>query len=184
MTRSKTIQADFSWAGRNFQTRFLAQLMSVQNLLLIAPRQHGKSEVAIRVLITCALSDKTRSTHVYMTPFVSQARKVIWDRLKHALDPIRKHCVVREADLIITLPNGARILLAGGDNEGYRGTSARTLIIDEADNFDEDILNDRKAGRVFKEDCEYDNVDCVRFITKYNKNNKFFMIKTVNYWPK
>jgi len=39
---------------------------------------------------------------------------------------------------------------------------------------DDEILNDRKAGRVFKEECEYDNVDCVKFIKKYNKNNKFF----------
>jgi len=138
---TKIISADFPWSGRDFQINFLSALATKKNLLLIAPRQHGKSEVAIRILITLALADRSQSTHVYVAPFISQARKVIWDRLLSALNPIRDHCEIRVADLIVKLPNGARIMLAGGDNEGYRGTSARTLIIDEADSFDEAILN-------------------------------------------
>jgi hypothetical protein len=65
----------------------------------------------------------------------------------------------------------AEAIKAGNDERSPKAVN-RTLV--ELGLIDDEILNDRKAGRVFKEDCEYDNVDCVRFIKKYNKNNKFF----------
>jgi hypothetical protein len=65
----------------------------------------------------------------------------------------------------------AEAIKAGNEERSPKAVN-RTLV--ELGLIDDEILNDRKAGRVFKEDCEYDNVDCVRFIKKYNKNNKFF----------
>jgi len=65
----------------------------------------------------------------------------------------------------------AEAIKAGNEERSPKAVN-RTLV--ELGLIDEEILNDRKAGRVFKEECEYDNVDCVKFIKKYNKNNKFF----------
>ena len=65
----------------------------------------------------------------------------------------------------------AEAIKAGNEERSPKAVN-RTLV--ELGLIADEILNDRKAGRVFKEDCEYDNVDCVRFIKKYNKNNKFF----------
>jgi hypothetical protein len=65
----------------------------------------------------------------------------------------------------------AEAIKAGNEERSPKAVN-RTLV--ELGLIDDEILNDRKAGRVFKEECEYDNVDCVRFIKKYNKNNKFF----------
>jgi hypothetical protein len=65
----------------------------------------------------------------------------------------------------------AEAIKAGNEERSPKAVNRKLL---ELGLIDDEILNDRKAGRVFKEDCEYDNVDCVRFIKKYNKNNKFF----------
>lgn len=65
----------------------------------------------------------------------------------------------------------AEAIKAGNDERSPKAVNRKLV---ELGLIDEDILNDRKAGRVFKEDCEYDNVDCISFIRKYNKNNKFF----------
>lgn len=65
----------------------------------------------------------------------------------------------------------AESIKAGNEERSPKAVNRKLV---ELGLIDEDILNDRKAGRVFKEDCEYDNVDCISFIRKYNKNNKFF----------
>lgn len=65
----------------------------------------------------------------------------------------------------------AEAIKAGNEERSPKAVNKKLV---ELGLIDEDILNDRKSGRVFKEDYGYDNVDCVAFIRKYNKNNKFF----------
>lgn len=130
----KKINANFDIELRDFQSDFELNVQDKLSGLLISGRQNGKSFLARYVLVKRGLQAESGINLAYVCPFLSQARKIFWPALKIFLSPIISHCIVREADLSIKLPNGATIWLCGADNEAARGNSFHTIIVDEFDN--------------------------------------------------
>jgi len=113
--------------------------------------------MAVNELINRALrSQKPTPQFAYLAPSEKQAKKIAWAYLKdYAATVITK---VNESELSITLINGARIFVCGGDNpDSLRGIYLDGVIIDEfaqvkASLFGEVIrpaLSDRKGWAVF-----------------------------------
>ena len=97
--------------------------------IIAAGRRCGKSRCAAWKLILEALgSDKGQV--FYVAPTQGQARDIMWDVLIELAHPVIKSTHVN--NMQITLINGAKISLKGGDRpETMRGVSLKYLVIDE-----------------------------------------------------
>jgi phage terminase large subunit-like protein len=97
--------------------------------IIAAGRRCGKSRCAAWKLILEALgSDKGQV--FYVAPTQGQARDIMWDVLIELAHPVIKTTHVN--NMQITLINGAKISLKGGDRpETMRGVSLKYLVIDE-----------------------------------------------------
>jgi hypothetical protein len=94
--------------------------------------------------------------YAYIAPFRSQAKRVAWDYLKHYAAPITKN--TNEADLLVELVNGAKIMLFGSDNaDAMRGLGFNGVYLDEYGDFRPSVwgnvirptLSDRLGWAVF-----------------------------------
>jgi phage terminase large subunit len=88
---------------------------------LVAHRRAGKTVAAINDIIRAAVMSKdSMPLYGFVAPFRSQAKSVVWDYLKHYAQPISADS--NEAELTVTLINGAKIRLFGADNaDAIRG---------------------------------------------------------------
>jgi hypothetical protein len=70
----------------------------------------------------------------YVAPYQNQARRIAWDYFKHYAQPLIKDA--NEAQMTLTLVNGAKIGLFGADNaDAMRGLGFSGLYLDEYGDF-------------------------------------------------
>ena len=97
--------------------------------IIAAGRRCGKSRCAAWKLILEALGSN-KGQVFYVAPTQGQARDIMWDVLIELAHPVIKSTHVN--NMQITLINGAKISLKGGDRpETMRGVSLKYLVIDE-----------------------------------------------------
>ncbi len=124
---------------------------------LVLHRRAGKTVAAINDLIRAAVTSKVQNPHfAYIAPFRSQAKAVAWSYLKYYSAPISS--AVNEAELMVTLINGAKISLFGADNaDAMRGLGFDGVLLDEYGDFRPSVwgavirptLSDRQGWAVF-----------------------------------
>ncbi len=124
---------------------------------LVAHRRAGKTVAAINDIIKRAITEGNRmAQYAYIAPFRSQAKRVAWDYLKHYAAPITKN--TNEADLLVELVNGSKIMLFGADNaDAMRGLGFNGVYLDEYGDFRPSVwgnvirptLSDRLGWAVF-----------------------------------
>jgi hypothetical protein len=124
---------------------------------LIAHRRAGKTVAATNDLIRAAAECQSPWPHfAYVTPYRSQGKSVAWQYLKHYARPIMKSA--NEAELFITLLNGAKISIFGADNaDAMRGLGFDGCFLDEYGDFRPSVwgsvirpaLSDRQGWCVF-----------------------------------
>ena len=102
---------------------------------LVAHRRAGKTVAAINDVIRAAATCKTAfPLFGYVAPYRSQAKSVVWDYLKNFAQPIISDS--NEAELTVTVLNGAKIRLFGADNaDAMRGLGFDGIYMDEYDDF-------------------------------------------------
>jgi hypothetical protein len=107
-------------------------MATVRFLVLVWHRRAGKTVFAVLKLIVAAIMCKRqRGRFGYVAPQLKQAKGVAWDYLKHYTHNVPGR-VVNEAELSVTLPNGARIRLYGADNpDALRGEYFDGVVLDE-----------------------------------------------------
>lgn len=126
--------------------------------VVVAHRRFGKTYCAITTLAHGALSTRKKDARfAYIAPFLKQAKRVSWDYLKHFSRKI-PYAEIREGDLSVEYPNGARISLFGADNpEAMRGIYLDGVVPDEMADFRPDVwgsiirptLSDRRGWAFF-----------------------------------
>ena len=126
--------------------------------VVVAHRRFGKTLSAIALLVAAALHCRLPSPRfAYVAPFLKQARTVSWDYIRNFVGKIYGS-EIREGDLSVNLPNGARITLFGADNaDALRGIYLDGVLLDEMANFRPDVwtgiirptLTDRKGWAFF-----------------------------------
>ena len=99
---------------------------------IVAHRRAGKSVACIMDLINATLkSKKTDARFGYVAPTYTQAKDVVWSYLKeytHRIPGVE----LRESDLSVIFPTGARIRLYGSDNhDRLRGIYLDGVVMDE-----------------------------------------------------
>jgi hypothetical protein len=123
----------------------------------VAHRRAGKTVAAINDIIKRAITEGNRmAQYAYNAPVRSQAKRVAWDYLKHYAAPITKN--TNEADLLVELVNGSKIMLFGSDNaDAMRGLGFNGVYLDEYGDFKPSVwgnvirptLSDRFGWAVF-----------------------------------
>lgn len=126
--------------------------------VVVAHRRFGKTVCSETTLIDAALrTTKREARFSYIAPFLKQAKRTAWDYLKYYSRNI-PGIEIKEGDLIIQYPNGARISLFGADNpEAMRGVYNDGVVLDEVADFRPDVwpaiirptLSDRKGWAFF-----------------------------------
>ena len=124
---------------------------------LIAHRRAGKTVSAVNDLLRAAAECQSPWPHfAYVTPYRSQGKSVAWQYLKHYARPIMRSA--NEAELFITLLNGAKISIFGADNaDAMRGLGFDGIFLDEYGDFRPSVwgsvirpaLSDRQGWCVF-----------------------------------
>ena len=124
---------------------------------LVAHRRAGKTVAAINDVIRAAATCKTAfPLFGYVAPYRSQAKSVVWDYLKNFAQPIILDS--NEAELTVTLMNGAKIRLFGADNaDAMRGLGFDGIYLDEYGDFKPSVwgnvirpaLSDKQGWCVF-----------------------------------
>jgi phage terminase large subunit len=100
--------------------------------VLLAHRRFGKTVLAIVVLILKALKCPLNRPQLhYYCPTYSQAKRVAWPYLREYCQAI-PGSLFNEAELKVTLPNGAIIQLGSADNpDASRGIYSDFVVLDE-----------------------------------------------------
>jgi len=124
---------------------------------LIAHRRAGKTVAAINDVIRAAATCKSAfPLFGYVAPYRSQAKSVVWDYLKNFAQPIIADS--NEAELTVTVMNGAKIRLFGADNaDAMRGLGFDGIYLDEYGDFKPSVwgnvirpaLSDKQGWCVF-----------------------------------
>jgi phage terminase large subunit len=99
---------------------------------IVAHRRAGKTVACIMDLIDAALRCKKPDGRFgYVAPTFTQAKDVVWSYLKYYTHQIPQ-TELRESDLSVILPNGARVRLYGSDNfDRMRGLFFDGVVMDE-----------------------------------------------------
>ena len=124
---------------REWQRQFHAGVAGKRHGVAVVGRQSGKTHSAVFEMISRAINGPPGAAYALVMPYQSQVRRILWPRLKTALQPLGKAVSFRETDLIATLPNSVKIYAVGADNEIARGFSFRGILVDEFDNISIDI---------------------------------------------
>lgn len=124
---------------------------------MVIHRRAGKTVSGVNDLIRRGLQCSLPAPHfAYIAPYRSQAKAVAWDYLKRYAEPVRQ--ATNEAELKVTLVNGARISLFGADNaDAMRGLYFDDVFLDEYGDYRPSVwgnvirptLSDRQGGAVF-----------------------------------
>lgn len=138
MATARQVNADFGYKPRAWQSQFHRGSANKRFAQCIAGRQQGKTELSLAELVSHALADNGKHCFAYVCPYVSQARKVFWPRLKKFLNPVYQYCYFRENDMQCVLPNGSTIYCLGADNDAARGLSLKGIVVDEFDGINTD----------------------------------------------
>jgi len=98
---------------------------------LVAHRRAGKTVAAVNDIIRAAATYQgPNGLFGYVAPYQNQARRIAWDYFKFYAQPVIKDA--NESQMTITLLNGAKIGLFGGDNaDAMRGLGFSGLYLDE-----------------------------------------------------
>lgn len=116
-----------------------------------AGRQSGKTFYATASSIIDTLSDTSwggvplDTTHEvgYIYPTFEQGKKIVWPRMKLAIDPIRDACQIYENTGLIVFPNGRRWRLLGADNpDAIRGFTWSSVVLDEYKDMSEQVWHE------------------------------------------
>lgn len=104
-----------------------------KNKLLVIPRRHGKTSLAINWLILQAICNSNK-VYWYLAPTYVQAKGIVWK----APDMINKYLPLEavdkknDAELTIYFKNGSQICVKGADNpDSLRGMNPHGIVIDE-----------------------------------------------------
>ena len=102
---------------------------------LVAHRRAGKTVAAVNDLIRAAfMYQGLNGLFGYVAPFQNQARRIAWDYFKFFAEPLIKDA--NEAQMTLTLVNGAKISLFGSDSaDAMRGLGFSGLYLDEYGDF-------------------------------------------------
>lgn len=135
-------------------TQFLfdKQLAFVQDespfKVAVCSRRSGKT-IACAADLTDTAIKNPGSVCLYITLSKINAERIIWKDLKKINKDHGLGGIPREADLVITFPNGASIHLCGANNiseiENFRGVALKKVYIDECQSFREyirDLIDD------------------------------------------
>ncbi len=125
--------------------------------VLVCHRRAGKTFAAVNDLIRAAVTAKSQNPlFAYIGPFRSQAKDVAWSALKYFSEPVST--TVNEAELMVTLVNGAKIRVFGADNaDAMRGLGFDGVFMDEVGDFKPSVwgavirpaLSDKQGWGVF-----------------------------------
>lgn len=146
------------YSPRSVQREIHSKLDLYRFAVLVAHRRMGKTVLAVNQTIKRAFKDaKERGIYGYVAPFRNQAKNIAWAYLKHYTAGVpSRH--VNEQELIITLPNGAKIRIFGADNpDALRGLYFDGVVLDEVAQMKREVweeiirpaLSDRKGWAVF-----------------------------------
>lgn len=104
---------------------------------IVAHRRFGKTVGCINDMVKAALTVDTKGRAAtppkfsYIAPTYTQAKDVVWGYLKYYSSPI-PGIDIRESELSVEYPNGARVRLYGADNyDRLRGLYNDGVILDE-----------------------------------------------------
>lgn len=99
--------------------------------VLLCHRRAGKTVAAVNELVIRALYTRKKNARFgYIAPFRQQAKQIAWMYLREATEGIAVE--VRESDLSVEFPNGAKITLYGSDNpDAMRGIYLDGVVVDE-----------------------------------------------------
>jgi hypothetical protein len=102
---------------------------------LVAHRRAGKTVAAVNDIIRAAVMyTGPNGLFGYVAPYQNQARRIAWDYFKHYAQPLIKDA--NEAQMTLTLVNGAKISLFGSDSaDAMRGLGFSGLYLDEYGDF-------------------------------------------------
>lgn len=124
---------------------------------LVAHRRAGKTVAAINDIIRAAIMTRDEmALFGFVAPYRSQAKSVVWEYAKHYAAPLSVDA--NEAELTVTLLNGAKIRLFGADNaDAIRGLGFSGVYMDEFGDFKPSVwgnvirpaLSDRQGWAVF-----------------------------------
>lgn len=125
--------------------------------VLVCHRRAGKTFSAVNDLLRAAVTCKSQDPlFAYIGPFRSQAKDVAWSALKHFSKPVSTS--VNEAELMVTLVNGAKVRVFGADNaDAMRGLGFDGVFLDEVGDFKPSVwgavirpaLSDKQGWAVF-----------------------------------
>ena len=124
---------------------------------LVAHRRAGKTVAAVNDLIRAAFMYRgLNGLFGYVAPFQNQARRIAWDYFKFFAEPLIRDA--NEAQMTLTLVNGAKISLFGADNaDAMRGLGFSGVYMDEYGDFKPSVfgnvirpaLSDKQGWAVF-----------------------------------
>lgn len=151
-------EATIPYKPRFPQSEIHPQLEKHRFCVLVAHRRLGKTVLAVNHIIKMALTNlNPNSRYAYIAPFLKQAKLIAWDYVKRYTATI-PGTRVHEGDLIVELPNGAKIYLFGADNpDALRGTYLDGVVLDEYAQIKPDVfaeiirpaLSDRSGWALF-----------------------------------
>lgn len=101
-------------------------------VVLVAHRRFGKTVLSVNHLLKQALLCKReRGSFAYVAPQRNQAKTIAWQYLQHYSACVEGR-TVNQAELMVTLPNGACIRIFGADNpDALRGLYFDGIVLDE-----------------------------------------------------
>lgn len=124
---------------------------------LVAHRRAGKTVAAVNDLIRAAfMYQGLNGLFGYVAPYQNQARRIAWDYFKFFAEPLIRDA--NEAQMTLTLVNGAKISLFGADNaDAMRGLGFSGVYMDEYGDFKPSVfgnvirpaLSDKQGWAVF-----------------------------------
>lgn len=105
--------------------------------VVVVHRRGGKTVFAIAKLVDEALREHRHAPRfAYIAPFLKQARGIAWDYLRQYTAHL-PGVQIREGDLTVVFPNGAKITLYGADNiHAVRGLYFDGIVVDEVAQMD------------------------------------------------
>ena len=105
----------------------------------ICHRAAGKSIFAINSLIRDACTGPPDAVYLYVLPQQNQARRNVWDHVKHYCRPI-PGVSMQNQSMETRFPNGSKLLLLGSDNpDSLRGLHVHAVVLDEVDDMSMEV---------------------------------------------
>ena len=110
-----------------------------EEVLFTGSARSGKTFICTYALFVRALKEPN-TTHIIVRKFSNSLRRAIWgqtinDVLRICFPDLKQHCHVDNTQMVITLPNGSKIMCMGCDNaqqmDKILGIECSTFLVDE-----------------------------------------------------